>query len=171
MVMLITLQRGDCTPREGARLSKIAHIRCAVDKGSRRTPLAPVQEHSATKGTRVFVSRFTAVNADRGKLLSYGYPAVRNFSPANHRAAFFELLVARENHTIFRASTFIACLTSTQVPRSARQFMHDMAVSLVGPSGMSNRPPHFPHLNVLSKVLLLEVPFAARPMKIAPFVE
>jgi hypothetical protein len=125
MVMLITLQRGDCTPREGARLSKIAHIRCAVDKGSRRTPLAPVQEHSATKGTRVFVSRFTAVNADRGKLLSYGYPAVRNFSPAKHRAAFFELLVARENHTIFRASTFIACLTSTQVPRSARQFMHD----------------------------------------------
>ena len=23
--------------------------------------------------------------------------------------------------------------------------MHDMAVSLLGPSGMSNRPPHFPH--------------------------
>ena len=31
---------------------------------------------------------FTAVNADRGKLLSYGYPAVRNFSPAKHRLLF-----------------------------------------------------------------------------------
>jgi hypothetical protein len=30
MVILLTLQRGDCTPRKGARLSKSAHIRCVI---------------------------------------------------------------------------------------------------------------------------------------------
>jgi hypothetical protein len=31
LVILITLQRGDATPKGEARLSKIAHIRCGVD--------------------------------------------------------------------------------------------------------------------------------------------
>ena len=30
MVILLTLQRGDCTPRKGARLSKSAHIRSVI---------------------------------------------------------------------------------------------------------------------------------------------
>jgi len=31
LVILITLQRGDATPKGEARLSKIAHVRCGVD--------------------------------------------------------------------------------------------------------------------------------------------
>ena len=66
------------------------------------------------------------------------------------------------HHAIFRASAFIACLTSTQLPMGDLQFLHDMTVSLVRLSGTSSRPPHFPHLKLLSAlVLLVKDPSAA----------
>jgi hypothetical protein len=36
MVILITLRRGDATPKGEARLSKIAHVRCALVEESKR---------------------------------------------------------------------------------------------------------------------------------------
>jgi hypothetical protein len=35
------------------------------------------------------------------------------------------------------------------------QALHDITVSLVGVSGMSSRPPHFSHSNLLTEVILL----------------
>jgi hypothetical protein len=40
-------------------------------------------------GTRLWQSRFPAVNADRGKLLSYGYPAARILARPYLPGSFF----------------------------------------------------------------------------------
>jgi hypothetical protein len=91
------------------------------------------------------------VNAGRGKLLFYGYPAVRILARLVCRAFFYftnpqSRRETRAHHAISRAAAFMSRLTSTQVPRGAPQFLHDKTVSLVGASGRSSRPPHFPHL-------------------------
>ena len=118
------------------------------------------------EGTRLSRSCFPAVNAGRGKLLSYGYPAVRILARLVCWAFFYFYKSqarheTRAHHAIFRAAAFMSCLTSTQVPRGAPHVLHDKTVSLVGASGRSSRPPHFPHLKLLSEVVLLaevEVP-------------
>jgi hypothetical protein len=90
----------------------------------------------------------------------------QNFSPACLPGSLYfyksqSRHAARAHQAIFRAAAFMSRLTSTQVPRGVPQFLHDKTVSLVGASGRSSRPPHFPHLKLLSEVVLLaevEVP-------------
>jgi hypothetical protein len=81
------------------------------------------------------------------------------------------LLGLGAHYAISRAAAFMSCLTSTQVPSGAPQFLHDKTVSLVGASGRSSRPPHLAHLKLLSKVVLLaevEVPLE-RLLRIAGY--
>jgi hypothetical protein len=51
----------------------------------------------------------------------------------------------------FRAADFIARFTSTQVPAGVPHALHDIIISLVGSSGISNLPPHLPHSILLTK--------------------
>ena len=57
----------------------------------------------------------------------------------------------------FRAAAFIACFTSTQVPAGVPHALHDIIISLVGSSGISNLPPHLPHSILLTKVSAVRI--------------
>jgi hypothetical protein len=79
-------------------------------------------------------SRFPHVNAGRGKTANLWLSRGQNFSPAS-LPGFFSFIKSQPqhaglHHAIFRASAFIACLTSTQLPMGDLQFLHDMTVSL-----------------------------------------
>jgi hypothetical protein len=116
-----------------------------------RTERSEIRERSAT---------LSAGPGLRGACLRAGH-----FRPAPVAQSGLLAISSRSrlgaHYAISRAAAFMSCLTSTQVPRAAPQFLHDKTVSLVGASGRSSRPPHFPHLKLRSKVVLLaevEVP-------------
>src|SRR5262249_42187185 len=51
---------------------------------------------------------------------------------------------------IFFAAAFIACLTSAQVPNGSPHALQDIIMSSVGMLGMSSRPSHLGHLNLVN---------------------
>jgi hypothetical protein len=97
----------------------------AAATDARIVPLqSTVHEYRGREGTTVLRSRFPHVNAGRGKLLTYGYPAVRISARLLCRAFF---LLESPNHNmrdtgLHRASAFVACLTSTQLPMRPSSF-------------------------------------------------